>query len=69
MTVAGLRAPGRPLLDAVDDDCRFAEVSFGMSGRMRQWHEHLAAGPFALPHVVFHDRVAAGAPVSGGDTW
>src|SRR5690554_6274614 len=25
---------------------------------MRQRHEHLAAAPLALPHVILHDRVA-----------
>ncbi|CUH40056.1 hypothetical protein JSE7799_02785 [Jannaschia seosinensis] len=27
---------------------------------MRQRHEHLSAAPLALPHVVLHDRIAAG---------
>ncbi|CUH40507.1 hypothetical protein JSE7799_03241 [Jannaschia seosinensis] len=50
----------RLLLDAVDDDHRLAKVGLGMTGRMRQRHEHLSAAPLALPHVVLHDRIAAG---------
>src|SRR6056297_1512838 len=49
----------RLLLDAADDDHCLAEVGLGMAGRMRQRHEHLAAAPFPLPHIVLHDRVAA----------
>ena len=36
-----------------------------MTGRMRQRHEHLASAPFALPHVILHDRVAAGEGMLG----
>jgi hypothetical protein len=46
-----------------DDDHRLAEIGLGVPGWMRQRHEHLAAAPFALPHVILHDRVAAGEPV------
>ena len=53
----------RLLLDTADDDHGLAEVSLRMSRRMRQRHEHLAAPPIALPHVILHDRVAAGEPV------
>ena len=53
----------RLLLDAADDDHGLAEVGLRMSGRMRQRHEHLAAAPLALAHVILHDRVAAGEPV------
>ena len=53
----------RLLLDTADDHRCLAKVGLGMSGRMRQWHEHLAAAPFALPHVILHDGVAAGEPV------
>ena len=53
----------RLLLDAADEDRGFAKVGLGMTRRMRQRHEHLAAAPFALPHVILHDRVAAGEPV------
>jgi|GEM_PF-2347205 len=53
----------RLLLDTTDDHHPLAEVGLSVPGRMRQRHEHLAAAPFALPHVVFHDRVATGEPV------
>ena len=51
------------LQHAADDGLRFAEVGLGMPRRMRQRHEHLAAAPLALTHVVLHDRVAAGETV------
>ena len=50
----------RLLLDAADDDHRLAKVGLGMTERMRQQHKHLAAEPFALSHVILHDRVAPG---------
>jgi hypothetical protein len=53
----------RLLLDTADDHRCLAKVGLGMSGRMCQRHEHLAAAPFALPHVILHDGVAAGEPV------
>jgi len=53
----------RLLLDTANDDNRLAEIGLGMAGPMDQRHEHLATAPFALPHVVLHDRVAAGEPV------
>ena len=53
----------RLLLLAADDDRRRAEVGLGMSGRMRQRHEHLAAAPLVFADTVLHDRVAAGEPV------
>ncbi|BAQ71558.1 hypothetical protein NHU_04445 (plasmid) [Rhodovulum sulfidophilum] len=34
-----------------------------MAGRMGQRNEYLAAAPFTLPHVILHDRVAAGEAV------
>ena len=53
----------RLLLDPADDHDRFAEVGLRMAGRMSQRHEHLPPAAFALPHVVLHDRVAAGEAV------
>lgn len=50
----------RFLLDTADDDHRLAEVGLGMPRRMRQRHEHLAASSLALPHIILHDRIAAG---------
>lgn len=50
----------RRLLDTVDDDRRVAKAGQGMTGRVRQWREHLATAPFALPYVVLRDGVAAG---------
>ena len=50
-------------LDPADDHDGLAEVRLGMSGRMRQRHEHLPPAAFALAHVILHDRVAAGEPV------
>ena len=49
----------RLLLHAADDHHRLAEIGLRMPRRMRQRHEHLAAAPLALPHVILHDRVAA----------
>ena len=34
-----------------------AEIRLRMSRRMRQRHEHLAAPPLALAHVILDDRV------------
>jgi hypothetical protein len=53
----------RLLLDAADGDHRLAQVRLGMTGRVRQRHEHLAAAPFALSHLIPHDCVAAREPV------
>jgi hypothetical protein len=51
------------LLHPADDDRRLAEVRLCMPGRMLQRHEHLPPPAFALPHIVLHDRVAAGEAV------
>jgi hypothetical protein len=53
----------RLLPHAPDDGLRLAEIGLGVTRRMRQRHKHLAAAPFALPHVVLHDRVPAGEAV------
>jgi len=53
----------RLLFDTADHDYRLAEIGLGVPGRMRQRYEHLATAPFALPHVILHDRIAAGEPV------
>ena len=53
----------RLLLDAADNHNRLAEIGLGVPGRMGQRHKHLPAAPFALPHVILHDRVAAGETV------
>jgi len=55
--VAGL------LLDSTDDHPRFAEVTLGMSWRMRQRHEHLSGLTTTLPDVVFDYRVLTREPV------
>ena len=50
----------RLLPHPADDHHRLAEIGLRIPRRMRQRHEHLAAAPLALPHVILHDRVAAG---------
>lgn len=47
-----------PLNTAYDDD-GLAKIGLGVPGWVRQRHEHLTATPFALPHIILHDRVAA----------
>ncbi len=46
--------------DPIDDDQRLAEIGLSMPRWMGQRHEHLAASPLMLAHVILHDRVAAG---------
>jgi hypothetical protein len=47
-----------------DPHHRFAEVGLRVSGWMFQRHKHLALAQLPEPHVVLHDRVAAGVACS-----
>ena len=51
------------LLRSTDDHPRFAEVTLGVSWRMRQRHEHFSGLATMLPHVVLDYRVLAHKPV------
>ena len=53
----------RLLPHPADDHQRLAEIGLRIPRRMRQRHEHLAAAAQALPHMILHDRVAAGEAV------
>ena len=53
----------RLLPHPADDHHRLAEIGLRIPRRMRQRHEHLAAAAQALPHMILHDRVAAGEAV------
>src|ERR1700724_278551 len=47
---------------AADDANAFAEVDLLMARRMGQRHEGLARPGAGDPHVILHDRIAAGKP-------
>ena len=47
---------------AADDADAFAEIDLGMAGRMGERDENLARPGAGDPHVILHDRIAAGKP-------